>query len=88
MNFSYVFRFNSVQFLLVCWDHDISDEDLKTNNIILKYQYPYTILNRTGNDTLSRCTSSMTYRFINLIDVVWGQGMYDEIDYMKWNLFI
>lgn len=57
LHFSYVFRFNSAQFLLFYWDEDISDEELRTNNIILEFQYPYTILNSQGEIKLSRCTS-------------------------------
>ncbi len=83
MNFSYVFRFNSIQFLLLCWDADISDDDLQTNNVILQYQYPYTILNAQGHNDLSRCTSEMTYHFEMLIDVIWGQGIFDDITWMR-----
>lgn len=83
MNFSYVFRFNSVQFLLFCWDDDISDDDLRTNNVVLQYQYPYTILNAQGHHTLSRCTSEATYHHEMLIDVNWGQGIFDDITWMR-----
>lgn len=83
MRLSYVFRFNSVQFLLICWDDNISDEELRENNVILKYQYPYTILSSQGHDTLSRCTSEITYHFEKLIDVTWGQGIYDGISFMR-----
>lgn len=83
MSFSYVFRFNSVQFLLLCWDSDISDDDLQSNNVILQYQYPYTILNIHGRDHLSRCTSETTYYFEMLIDVSWGKGIFDDITWMR-----
>ncbi len=83
MNFSYVFRFNSGQFLLIGWDDDISYDDLKANNIVLQYQYPYTILSSQGHHTLSRCTSETTYHFEMLIDVSWGQGIFDEITWMR-----
>ena len=83
MNFTYVFRFNSVQFLLLCWDSDISDDDLQSNNVILQCQYPYTILNIHGCDNLSRCTSETTYHFEMLIDVSWGQGLFDDITWMR-----
>ncbi|MDB2162302.1 hypothetical protein [Clostridium butyricum] len=83
MSFSYLFRFNSVQFLLICWENDISDDDLDTNNIILGYQYPYKILNNEGKQTLSRCTSESTYHNEMLIDVTWGQGISDEITFMR-----
>ena len=82
MNFSYVFRFNSVQFLLVCWDGDISDEDLEENKLVLEYQYPYTILSTQGNHSLSRCTSGITYHHEYLIDVSLGQNIFDSITFM------
>ncbi|AXU76106.1 TPA: hypothetical protein KON86_004137 [Clostridioides difficile] len=83
MSFSYVFRFNSVQFLLICWDDNISDEDLEENNVILQYQYPYTILSSEGHHTLSRCTSEVTYQHEMLIDVILGQGIFDEVTFMR-----
>jgi len=83
MSFSYVFRFNSVQFLMICWEDDISDDDLKTNNVVLQFQYPYTILGSQGHHTLSRCTSETTYHFEMLIDVSWGQGIFDDITLMR-----
>ena len=32
---------------------------------------------------LSRCTSEATYHHEQLIDVTWGQGLMDEISYMR-----
>lgn len=81
--FSYLFRFNSVQFLLLCWDDNISDEDLNTNKVVLQFQYPYTILSEEGCSDLSRCTSEVTYHNENLIDVSWGQGLFDDISYIR-----
>lgn len=83
MSFSYVFRFNSVQFLLICWEYDISDDDLNSNNVILQYQYPYQILNSEEKHILSRCTSESTYHHEMLIDVSWGQGIFDDITFMR-----
>ena len=83
MEFSYLFRFNSGQFLLICWKDDISDEDLHTNNVVLQFQYPYTILSRQGYHSLSRCTSEATYHTEMLIDVSWGQGIFDDITLMR-----
>ena len=80
---SYVFRFNSLQLLILCWDRDIKEDVLNKNNIILKYQYPYSILDASGNTVLSRCTSEATYHHEQLIDVTWGQGLMDEISYMR-----
>jgi len=83
MDFSYVFRFNSVQFLIICWAKDISDEELRSNNVILQFQYPYSILESKGYCELTRCTSETTYHFEKLIDVTWGQGIFDEISWMR-----
>lgn len=80
---SYVFRLNSLQLLLLCWDKEIDDEQLKRNNIVLEIQYPYTRLTSEGKSLLSRCTSEVTYHHEKLIDVRWGQGMMDEISEMR-----
>ena len=64
-------------------DLNYYDFVLNKNNIILKYQYPYSILDISGNSLLSRCTSEATYHHEKLIDVTWGQGLMDEISYMR-----
>lgn len=80
---SYVFRFNSLQLLMLCWENDISEEQLLQNNIVLDVQYPYTRLNPEGKSTLARCTSEATYHNEKLIDVTWGQAVMDEISEMR-----
>lgn len=80
---SYVFRFNSLQLILLCWDKDISDADLSENMVVLECQYPYTILDQTGNSKISRCTSEITYHHENIIDVTWGQAIMDDISFMR-----
>ena len=80
---SYVFRFNSLQLLMLCWARDIKEDVLEKNDVILKYQYPYSILDASGNTMLSRCTSEATYHHEQLIDVTWGQSLMDEISYMR-----
>lgn len=79
----FIFRFNSLQLLMICWDKDISDDELTKNITILEHQYPYQILNNTGISNLTRCTSETTYHFEKLIDVTWGQALMDEISYMR-----
>lgn len=76
---SYVFRFNSLQMLMLCWNKDMSDDDLFGNKMLLRYQYPYQILDESGQSTLSRCTSEVTYHNEKIIDVTWGQSMWDEV---------
>ena len=80
---TYVFRFNSLQLLLLCWEKDISDELLSQNEVVLSAQYPYQILKPTGLTNLTRCTSEATYHYEKLIDVTWGQGLMDEISEMR-----
>ncbi len=80
---SYIFRFHSGQFILLCWDKTIDDETLNKNNVLLNYQYPYTLLDNLNTAVLSRCTSEVTYHHIYLIDVTWGQSMFDDITNMR-----
>lgn len=80
---SYVFRFNSLQMLLLCWDKEISDTDLMENKIVLEHQYPYKILEPSGNSEIFRCTSETTYHYEKIIDVTWGQSIMDEIGFMR-----
>jgi hypothetical protein len=75
---SYVFRFHSGQFILLCWDKAISN--LEENLIVLKYQYPYAILNDIeGKSTIQRCTNGLTYHRFKIIDVNWGNAIIDEV---------
>ncbi len=80
---SYVFRFNSLQLLLVCWDESISDDELFQNKVVLEHLYPYKILDITGRSEIKRCTSEATYHQEKIIDVSWGQSMLDEISFMR-----
>lgn len=81
--FAFVFRFNSLQLLMLCWDKNIEDDILEKNNTILRIQYPYAMMDNTGHSVLPRCTSEATYHNEKLIDVTWGQGLMDEISYMR-----
>ena len=38
---SYLFRFNSLQIIMICWEPDISEDELETNMVVLDVQYPY-----------------------------------------------
>ena len=79
---SYVFRFNSGQFILLCWDE--SNPKTKDSQTIARLQYPYTLLpENEGHAKIERCTSEITYHRIGLIDVKWGQGIMDEITTMR-----
>lgn len=79
---SYIFRFHSGQFILLCWDKQ--SPKIEDNLTIMKLQYPYTMLAESGSPTmLSRCTSEMTYHRFQLVDVNWGHGIMDEISAMR-----
>ena len=70
LEFSYVFRFNSVQFLMFCWKKD--SENIERNNIILKFQYPYKFLTESSEKTiLPICTDELNYHRIEHIHVNW-----------------
>ena len=69
--------------LLLGWNKSITEEQLRQNCVVLKCQYPYVLLDSSGSSVLSRCTSELTYHFEKLIDVTWGQGLADEISYMR-----
>lgn len=83
LDFSYLFRFNSVQYLILCWSDNISPNKLFNNIKKLQHTYPYTLLNECGNCVLTRCTSEFTYHNSMMIDVIWGQAMFDEITTMR-----
>lgn len=80
---SYLFRFNSIQIIMLCWNNDILDEERESNKDFLAIQYPYQILDMTGHSELSRCTSEITYHLERIIDVNWGQGIIDEISFLR-----
>ena len=79
----YLFRLNSLQVILIGWNPNISDEELLQNLVFLRIQYPYTILDIDGKSTLKRCTSEITFHYEKLIDVTWGQGIFDDVSYMR-----
>ena len=68
---------------MLCWDKNIEDNILEKNNTILRIQYPYAILGNTGHSVLLQCTSEATYHYKKLIDGYLGQGLMDEISYMR-----
>lgn len=75
MVFSYVFKFNSVQFLLFCWDKQSTK--LEQNNIVLEYQYPYCLLKAEETHTvLPICTDELNYHHFAHIHVKWD-GLFE-----------
>lgn len=77
---AYIFRFNTGQFILVCWKDE--EEEVERNKIVLKFQYPYKELGSEGIVKLKRCTGYLNYHMPNLIDTNWGLGLQDEIGYV------
>lgn len=53
------------------------------NKIVLEHQYPYKVLEPSGESEISRCTSEATYHHEKIIDVTWGQSIMDEISFMR-----
>lgn len=73
--FSYVFRFNSVQFLLMCWDKN--SDKINQNNIILSCQYPYYLMKANEDKAiLPICTDELNYHKFQLIHVRWD-GLFE-----------
>ena len=72
---SYLFRFNSVQFLLMCWDK--TSEKIEENNVVLNCQYPYYLMK--PNETkavLPVCTDELNYHRFEHIHVKWD-GLFE-----------
>lgn len=61
LKISSLFRFHTGQFILLCWDKHISDDEIRVLNIRLAVDYPYTVLSTQGNDQLPICTDEMNY---------------------------
>ncbi len=79
---SYIFRFNSGQFILLCWD-EASDKTEK-NLAVMNIMYPYEGLsNESQSVTLTRCTNESTYHLFPVVDVRWGNSMMDEISTIR-----
>ena len=72
---SYLFKFNSVQFLLMCWDKD--SDIIEQNNAVLRYQYPYFLMTSAEkNAILPICTDEINYHHFEQIHVRWD-GLFE-----------
>lgn len=70
LKLSYLFKFNSVQFLLMCWDRNL--EKVEQNNIVLECQYPYSLLREDSKTVELRiCTDEINYHRFEHIHVTW-----------------
>lgn len=80
LRISYLFKFNSIQFLLMCWDK--MSEKIEENNVILNFQYPYYLM-KAGEDkaVLPICTDEFNYHHFEHIHVKWD-GLF-EVGFMR-----
>ena len=70
LRISYLFRFNSVQFVLMCWDK--ASKNIEQNNTVLRCQYPYSLLKSGEAKTvLPICTNEFNYYRFEYIHVRW-----------------
>lgn len=70
LRISYLFRFNSVQFLLLCWDK--TSEKIEENNVVLCCQYPYYLMKTSETKTvLPVCTDEFNFHQFEHIHVKW-----------------
>lgn len=75
LRISYLFRFNSVQFLLMCWDK--MSEKIEENNVVLSCQYPYCLMKADEAKTvLPVCTDEFNYHQFEHIHVKWD-GLFE-----------
>jgi len=80
---SYMFRFNSGQFILLCWDEEAGG--LVENLDIIKNSYSYIILNQLESSArLFRCTNETTYHLFGYIETSFEDSMMDAISRMRY----
>ena len=75
LKISYVFRFNSVQFLLLCWNK--KSNKIEQNRTVLRCQYPYYLMNEAeSRAVLPICTDELNYHRFDHIHVRWD-GLFE-----------
>ena len=82
LQLSYLFKFNSGIFILLCWDD--TSEKYKDYEDIIPLIYPYKVLQPNDNGTaiLERCTHAYNFYSINLIDTSVGMDLADQTNSM------
>lgn len=83
LKLSYIFRFNSLQVILLCWDSSLLFEKLSEYNNLLSEEYPYTKLDKLNSSTLYRCTNTLNYNIINLVECEYAHRMTDFVLSLK-----
>ncbi|MCB7071642.1 hypothetical protein LIZ76_17175 [Caldibacillus sp. 210928-DFI.2.22] len=80
LQLSYIFRFNSVQFLLMCWSKN--SKKIQQNNVVLEHQYPYHLMKVNDEKVaLPICTNEFNYHNYEHIHVCWD-GLF-EVGYLR-----
>ena len=80
LKLSYLFRFNSAQFLLMCWDK--CSTKIRKNNIILSFQYPYYLMKLEDKKAkLPVCTNGFNYHSFGFINA--KLDLLFEVDLMR-----
>lgn len=75
LRISYLFRFNSVQFLLMCWNK--ATGKIEENNAVLSCQYPYHLMRANeAKAVLPVCTDEFNYHRFEHIHVRWD-GLFE-----------
>lgn len=70
LKISYLFRFNSVQFLLMCWDR--KSKKIEENNIVLQQLYPYYLMRENEEKAIiPQCTDDINYHVCEHIHIRW-----------------
>lgn len=78
LKLSYIFRFNSGEFIIMCWD-TLNPKSVESQKIIQR-NYPFTILPPDKSEAqLVRCTDTFTYNMFPIIQTSIGQGVSDII---------
>ncbi len=75
LKLAYVFRFNSVELILICWDKN--SKNIEMNNVVLSCQYPHTLFKSdTLVATLKVCTDELNYHHFGQVHVKW-EGLFE-----------
>ena len=75
LKLAYMFRFNSVELILICWDKN--SKNIEMNNVVLSCQYPHTLFKSDRLvATLEVCTDELNYHHFGHVHVKWD-GLFE-----------
>ena len=66
---AYVFRFNSLQIILLCWNKN--KDNINIEGTLFERIYPYTLLSKDGKSKISICTDENNYFNLPMVHVRW-----------------